>query len=74
MTQYRVITSIGTTYIVHADTMVPFQGPSKSDVAFMVERPRHGSIVSVSIAYVTNPVFVYEVGSVDFDPDSKESK
>ena len=67
MTQFRVVTSIGTSYVVNADQMVPFQGDSRSDVAFTAEKARNGAIVQNYVAYVQAPVIVYEVSVVTFD-------
>lgn len=67
MTQFRVITSIGTSYVVNADQMVPFQGESRSDVAFTSMTAKNGAMIQNYVAYVQAPVIVYEVSSVTFD-------
>jgi hypothetical protein len=66
MAKFRVVTSVCTSYVVEADQMVPFQGDTRSDVAFTSEKYRNGGTIQTYIAYVRAPVIVYEVSHASF--------
>lgn len=63
MKQYRVITSIGTSYVVTAEEI-----QVEGDYIVLVTDPR-ASVTPVAV--ILTPVMVYEVSQVTHDPQEK---